>query len=440
MDSQKDKKNSALAIRIIALVFVTLLLSFGILILVLPKAEYSSLEKRVLSKHPALTSNSVLSGSYMEDVEAWISDTFPGRSLWVRLSSGLRSLFGISESDDTVLSKDDYLIERFTEADKSEVQDLLIRFLKATGISSESSSGNSSGSSIGGSVDGSVGGSVDGSASDSVGGSASILIVPDAVGTIQSDAELSSILPAGFPTDNESDWLEQFYSSFKEKLDAAGMTEKVALIDSRDALAAEWIKGNQVYYRTDHHWTTKGAYTAFSLWKATVLPNEPALTYEAHEVCSSFYGTLSARLPFASVSDSVEIYHSDKSPEVLVNYEEEDRITTSLYSADGLTGGDPYEVFLGGNYPIITIRTTAKTDRKLLLIKDSYANAFIGFLTPYYSEITVIDPRYYNGDLLLLAKQGRFDHLLILYNANTFSEDSSLQTVLEAALAGKEEP
>jgi hypothetical protein len=66
----------------------------------------------------------------------------------------------------------------------------------------------------------------------------------------------------------------------------------------------------------------------------------------------------------------------------------------------------------------------------LLVIKDSYANAFIPFLAPFYSEITVIDPRYYYDSIDALIADAQITDVLYLFNANTFFRDTTLETVL----------
>ena len=120
-----------------------------------------------------------------------------------------------------------------------------------------------------------------------------------------------------------------------------------------------------------------------------------------------------------------------KEPEtILVTNKEAQTTTTTIYSEEGLLGNDPYEVFLGGNYGLLNIQTSSQSGRKLLLLKDSYANAIIGFLTPYFSEIDIIDPRYYSSDLDMQIAVNQYTDLLILYNLQSFAKDSSLALVL----------
>ena len=99
-------------------------------------------------------------------------------------------------------------------------------------------------------------------------------------------------------------------------------------------------------------------------------------------------------------------------------------------SAAALKSDNPYEVFFGGNHAEIGIQTSLETFRRLLVIKDSYANAVIPFLVPYFDGITVVDPRYYQGNIDELTAEGEFTDIVYLYNANTLSQDTSLEMVL----------
>ena len=90
-------------------------------------------------------------------------------------------------------------------------------------------------------------------------------------------------------------------------------------------------------------------------------------------------------------------------------------------------------MFLGGNSGLIDIRTTADSTDRLLIVKDSYANSLVPFLTPYYREIFMVDPRYYYGDIHEIMENNKITSVLFLYNGNTFVEDNSISGVLENA-------
>lgn len=73
-----------------------------------------------------------------------------------------------------------------------------------------------------------------------------------------------------------------------------------------------------------------------------------------------------------------------------------------------------YSIFVGGDFPLGIIKTNAKTDRKIMITKDSYSNAFIPFLTPHYSEIYVVDPRHYKEGLVNLVNENNIGEVMFL--------------------------
>ena len=116
----------------------------------------------------------------------------------------------------------------------------------------------------------------------------------------------------------------------------------------------------------------------------------------------------------------------------MVNFESSGEKTASLFFKDKLQQKNQYEVFMGGNYDKVIISTVSQSGRSLLLIKDSYANCMIPMLTPYFSKIVVIDPRYLTDSLDSIVKENDFSHMLYLYNINTLLEDNSLVPCLES--------
>ena len=153
--------------------------------------------------------------------------------------------------------------------------------------------------------------------------------------------------------------------------------------------------------------------------------------FAAYTVHAKFQGTMMSSSGFYSgTKDTIDLYLPKEPETILVTNKEAQTTATTIYSEEGLLGNDPYEVFLGGNYGLLNIQTSSQSGRKLLLLKDSYANAMIGFLTPYFSEIDIVDPRYYSSDLDMQIAVNKYTDLLILYNLQSFAKDSSLALVL----------
>ena len=196
-------------------------------------------------------------------------------------------------------------------------------------------------------------------------------------------------------------------------------------------------RDEEIYYHTDHHWTTKGAYYAFQDAKKQLgIAEKEEVKMKAYGVSNDFNGTLAAKSGYQTgYKEPIFIYlpEGDNAPQIVVNYVEEQKKSASMYDSSKLEERDQYAVFFGGNHPLIDIRTTCAQDDRLLIFKDSYANCFIPFLAPYYREIVVVDPRYYSGNLETLMEEKQVDSVLFLYNANTFFEDRMLSGVLPGA-------
>ena len=168
-----------------------------------------------------------------------------------------------------------------------------------------------------------------------------------------------------------------------------------------------------------------------------LLIQNPAKEYEIYPVTDQFSGTLASKSGYRKAKDTIEIYVPvGVTNEYVVYYPDEQKKTASMYDSESLNQKDQYEVFFGGNHAVVEITTTCEESRCLLLFKDSYANAFVQFLTPYFREIIMIDPRYYYEDIENVISGRKVTDVLFLYNANTFFEDNSLADVL---ISGSEE-
>ena len=154
-------------------------------------------------------------------------------------------------------------------------------------------------------------------------------------------------------------------------------------------------------------------------------------SFKFYTVSNDFEGTLKAKSTFSGSVDSVEICVPEKSAGTYyIEIAGADKKYTSCFFENKLAQKNKYEVFLGGNYEKLTINTRLLQGRKLVIIKDSFANCLIPMLTPYFSKIVVLDPRYMNTDVKKILQEDDFTDLLFLYSANTFFADNSLTEVI----------
>ena len=234
---------------------------------------------------------------------------------------------------------------------------------------------------------------------------------------------LSDKLPTGVVTRDQNKDMDRLFGAVE--------TLGYKAIDVRDDLKKASRK-QQVYYRTDHHWTTDGAYTAYRR-AAEIMKLNSNVKYKPYVVKKDFAGTLYSKSGYTNgKNDAIKIYLPDSKDALnsVIRYKDTKEKTTKYYVMSNLDKKDAYTVFGGINQSLFSISTPVKKNRNLLVIKDSYANCFIPFLTQDYRTITVVDPRYYYENIATVIKANDIDEVLFLYNSNTFFSDNYMRMML----------
>ena len=373
------------------LIFLLILAAAVFIVNIVTKDKgFSPNENRSLAQRPKLTKEALKDGSFFSDYTTYYSDQFPLRDLWMSLKFRVDYLLNQREFSGVYVGKNGTLLQDPTTPDMNAVSgttDAINRF--AAKYSDKD---------------------------------ISALIVPGAA-TIWSDK-----LPSNAPARNQNTDI----AALENALDGS-----IRRIDAAGALEAH--KGEDIYYRTDHHWTSLGAYSVFEACTDPLKLASEGIVYTPHVVSESFQGTLSSKSGDHRNYDTITVYEP-QGTDVLyeVNYPDLQKRSTSLFVSEQLEEKDQYTVFFGGNHPLVEIRTTADNGRSLLIFKDSYANSFIQFLTPYYQTIVMVDPRYYYDDVSLAMNTYGVTDIMFLYSADTLLSDTALADVLNAATAAED--
>lgn len=387
MSESKNTKRKLNRRKLAALLFIVMLGVICLFNLISGDKEYSERENRMLQQKPTFTLGGIESGRWMEQYEKYLSDQFVGRSFWVSLKTNIDLLAGKRESNGVFKGKDHYLLEDIASPNQEQMQ----QNMDAIAAFEEE-----------------------------------YRDIPMYMMLVPNAANIESGKLPRFAVTEDQD---QIFQNIQKELGGAVNWVDVAAMLKKH-------KSEEIYYHTDHHWTTLGAYYAFQeLASSMKLDASLVAEWKPYAVTSDFNGTLSATSGYeAGYQEPIYIYAPEKledAPDVVVNYVDEKKKTATLYDSSKLKEKDKYAMFLGGNYPMIDIRTTADTTDRLLLFKDSYANCMVPFLTSYYREIIIIDPRYYYGDITEVMEENKITSVLFLYNGNTFVEDNSISGVLE---------
>ena len=237
-----------------------------------------------------------------------------------------------------------------------------------------------------------------------------IAIAPDAT------ALLTDLMPNNAPNEDQQKQIKTVYSK---------LTKNIKTIDIYSTLSKSDDKPN-LYYRTDHHWTTKAAELAFRQIAANMKIDTSKIKYETYAVTNDFQGTLASSSGLFNAKDNIFITVPKSDVNYFVTYVNENKKASSVFNTKKLEEKNKYEVFFGGNFSQIKIDTTLNSKKVLMIVKDSYANCLVPMLIPYYKSIVMIDPRYYTDKIEQTVKDEGVTDVLWLYNANTFLGDTSI--------------
>ena len=382
---KKSLRNYRLFFHRLGLLFFLLPVIVLVSSIILPDTGFSEKENRILASRPALKLDQIISGGYEKQFETYENDQFPLRDMWITLKATTDRLMGKVEENGVYLGKNGYLMEAFNAPSQTQY-DATVNAMTSFAQKHPDLKQYA-------------------------------LIAPNSVNILKSN------LPAFAPADDQNPWIDKL----KDSLTSAG----VAFIDIRDTFTDH--KAEDLYYHTDHHWTTLGAYYAYLQAAAVMGIDISSDSYDKAPVSQTFKGTLSAKSGFRSgETDELDVFlpNGDNTLSSVVNYVDEQKKSASFYDTSKLNTRDKYALFFGGNHAQIKISTPTESNNTLLVLKDSYANSFVPFLAQHYRKIIMIDPRYYYGDLEQLLQVENVQEVLYLYNANTFFADTSLELAL----------
>lgn len=367
--------------RLPGVIFMVLLLGLAGKEALSHQRTYSSVEKRELQTRPEISITKVLDGRFQKKYESYLRDQFPGRDHWVSFQTDMELFMGKNEIHNVYIGKNHYLLEHYTEKefDPQQISKNLQALEKFVGKAKQNADVH-------------------------------VMMVPTKSWVLREK------LPAFAPHYKE----QKFYDALQQKLE-----KEDVLISVEPVLDAH--KEEEIYYRTDHHWTTLGAWYAYEQYTKAVGGDLQRAQGKKKFRCISkdFYGTTYAKINYARQADKIEIYEPADKLRVVYNMGE--KKTKTLYDFSFLKTADQYSVFTGGNQAVLEITGGIKNGKTLLLIKDSFANSILPFLAEDYEKLVVVDLRQLNvsGDRLL--EMFSPTDILILYNSAQFAQDKEFE-------------
>ena len=356
--------------------------------LVMKDREFSPNENRYLAEVPKFSFDNLLSGKFQDDLENYLRDQICFRDLWITVKTGIQKASGDTDIGGAYVGKDGYDFEKITPEDVDEK--LIRRNIKA--------------------VQDYFADSTQSIPKDRL----SFLLVPSS-GLVMADK-----LPDHARLFDQAAYIADIEEAMQE----------YHVVDVKETLLSH--NDSYLYYKTDHHWTSEGAYLAYEAWCDSMgMSCTPLENLQKQVQTETFRGSLYSKILDAdSAYDSIWTYGTDDA-----TFGSQSRVTIDgetamdgCYDAAQLTQKDKYKFFFGDNYGTVLIDTdhAKKTGRNLLVVKDSFANTFVPFATENYDQITMIDLRYYNGDVQEYMSANGITDVLVLYNITNFISDRNL--------------
>lgn len=357
------------------LLFLAFIGAFFLLNLILPDRAFSEQENRYLQTAPKFTLSSLFSGKFTSDFETYLTDQFAFRDGWIALKARAELASGKRANNGVFLCAGETLIEPFTAPKQADMEFSL----------------------------------------DAINALADSAGVPVYFALIPSASEVwRDKLPDGAPNDAQDEVISKAYAYTHAR--------------TADVLGALKAHADEpIYYRTDHHWTTKGAYYGYTaIAEAMGLEPVPLTNYSERIVSRDFYGTAYSSSGFSWVTpDSISAYVPQNGIEV-TNYPVGEPEEGAMYVETFLEAKDKYKYFYGGNTPLLTIETGNTDAPSLLILRDSYMDAMSPFLTAHFSKIHIVDLRYFKTSLRAYVEANEIDNILVCYNVKNFSEDGNI--------------
>ena len=359
----------------ITYLFLLIIFLFPILHITIKDNDFSLIENRYLEKFPKFTLDNFLSGNFSEKLNNYLEDHFPFRNQFVSLNSYFEIIMGRNDINEVYLAKNNYLIDMFNKID------LNITDRNITLINKFSKNMN-----------------------------VSLMLIPT------STEVLKDYLPKFSVNINQEEYLNYVETNLNKNIN---FINPLYILKSK--------KNEYIYYRTDHHYTTLGAYYSYLKFceSYNITPLE-INDFKITQISNDFLGSLFSKVNLNhQKKDSVYIFEPLTKNDLTVYYG--DRVTNSLYEFSHLQNNrSHYNIFLDNNHPLIKIKTSIKNGKNIVVIKDSYANSFIPFLTKNFEEIHVIDLRFYNSNINAYLNENNLKDILFFYNVKNFSEENNL--------------
>lgn len=375
---------------VLCALFLGVIALFTVLHVLLPDRDKSETENRTLKQLPELSAESILNGKYTADIADYMADQFPGRDFFITLKAASETALGKKTNNGVILAEGGTLVTRDDLPNRENLRDNLAS--------------------------------------------------TDAFSAWCAQRGIPSLMAiTGRTADVLDHTLPSYYGSYYSdrlwaELEAGAAGRSYDFLNLRNPLRERAAAGEYVYYRTDHHWTTLGAYYGYAdIAGALGIEPAPLTDFRRETVSESFLGTTWSTAGASWVDGEVmEFFRFDGDGSYTTTIVDDGTSFAGFYDESYLDVKDKYSAFLSGNHGLVTVTADnpAAERETLLLIKDSFAHAAAPFLARH-CDLVIVDLRYYKMRVTDLVEQYGVDRVLYLMNVDSLTGSTVLR-MLEA--------
>jgi len=377
LEESNNKVNNKIFFVIFMIVWITVIL----LNVFLPVDEFSSQENRYLATFPSFSFEKLVSGEYTAALDEYLNDHFSIRNILIKIDSLKEQLVLKKENKEIYIGEDGNLFEKFKFSEEN--------MGNAEYISKKVNE-----------------------LSKKINKDVYFVIIPNSTYINQKD------LPSYAYVENQEEIISEIYKNMPN-IETIDVAEKLKL------------KNNEyIYFKTDHHFTSLGAYYVYEEICKEMNIDYPKLNeFNVKKVSSDFLGTYDSKAQIINQqTDDIYVYENElNTTGIIADYD--GIVTNSIYNEKYLQEKDKYSYFLNSNNAKVVIKTANTNGRKLLVIKDSYAHIMAQFLVQNFEEVHLIDPRYYKLPISEYIEENDIDDVLFLYSLSNLSTDLGLRTI-----------
>lgn len=362
--------------KIYSVVFCIYILIFAVGFIFTKNRSFSDMENRTLAKFPTISSKNLFDGEYDEQFDKYATDHMIGKDFFVKLKVETDLILNKSLVNGVYFSKDNMLIQEY----KKPYNQLSKNILYVNDFANNNSDLN-----------------------------ITWLVIPNACYIYQDK------LPVYAPCYDQKEVMTYIRANIDDNINYGDCTDEL-----------KSAKDEYIFYKTDHHFTMNGAYIGYKvLCDMLDIKAKDKTEYNIEVVNEQFLGSQYSNAPtFGQEKDTI-LFYVNSDGKYTIEYYDTGVVSNSLYERENLNKKDKYTAYLGGNHPYIKITSNSDNNEKILVVKDSYAHTVLPLLADNYSEIHVVDLRYYHESVSELARQEGIDKIILINNLEFLSTDNN---------------